>query len=109
MSNPFFKCRPVYDLSTLELPVDYNKLGPEQRYELRQEYTHRQSGMCYYCHSPLHNPPPADVMEKQITPHLYPDGFFTRPEHLHHDHDTGMTIGAVHARCNAILWEYENE
>ena len=31
------------------------------------------------------------------------------PIHLHHDHDTDLTIGAVHAYCNAILWEYHNE
>jgi hypothetical protein len=29
--------------------------------------------------------------------------------HLHHSHETGMTIGAVHARCNAVLWQYHGE
>jgi hypothetical protein len=29
------------------------------------------------------------------------------PIHLQHDHDTGLTEGAVHAYCNAVLWQYE--
>jgi len=40
---------------------------------------------------------------------LFPRGFFGYPIHLHHSHDTGMTIGAVHAHCNAVLWQYEGE
>lgn len=28
------------------------------------------------------------------------------PVHLQHNHDTGMTEGAVHARCNAVMWQY---
>lgn len=31
------------------------------------------------------------------------------PVHLHHDHKTGLTIGAVHAKCNAVLWQYYGE
>ena len=38
---------------------------------------------------------------------IFPENFFDHSIHLHHDHDTGMTIGAVHAHCNAVLWEYE--
>ena len=37
---------------------------------------------------------------------LFPESFFKYPVHLHHSHDTGKTIGAVHAYCNAVLWEY---
>ncbi|AGI61771.1 hypothetical protein VCO139_0016 [Vibrio phage VCO139] len=40
---------------------------------------------------------------------LFPKNMFQYPIHLHHDHNTGMTIGAVHARCNAVLWEYYGE
>ena len=32
--------------------------------------------------------------------------FFKWPVHLHHCHDTGMTTGAVHCYCNAVLWQY---
>jgi hypothetical protein len=28
---------------------------------------------------------------------------------LHHCHQTGLTIGAVHAKCNAVLWQYHGE
>lgn len=40
---------------------------------------------------------------------IFPKGFFDRPVHLHHSHDTGLTIGAVHAVCNAVLWIYHRE
>jgi len=36
----------------------------------------------------------------------YPSGFFDHPIHLHHDHDTGMTVGAIHAYCNAVSFDY---
>jgi len=29
--------------------------------------------------------------------------------HLHHNHETDMTEGAVHAYCNAVLWQYEGK
>jgi hypothetical protein len=40
---------------------------------------------------------------------LFPKNFLKWPVHLHHSHDTGMTIGAVHSYCNAVLWQYHNE
>lgn len=40
---------------------------------------------------------------------LFPPNFFKHPVHLHHDHQTGMTIGAVHNHCNAVLWQYYGE
>ena len=48
-------------------------------------------------------------MRMYITNSLFPPNFFKWPVHLHHSHDTGMTIGAVHARCNAVLWQYHGE
>ena len=47
-----------------------------------------------------------EIAEKHVTHYLFPDGFFKHPVHLQHDHDTGLTEGAVHAYCNAVLWEY---
>jgi hypothetical protein len=29
--------------------------------------------------------------------------------HLQHCHKTNMTEGAVHAYCNAVLWQYEGK
>ncbi len=31
------------------------------------------------------------------------------PTHLHHDHDTGLTIGAAHGACNIWLWISEGK
>ena len=49
------------------------------------------------------------VTELEIHEELFPKNFFDHPIHLHHDHETGMTIGAVHAQCNAVLWQYHGE
>jgi hypothetical protein len=40
---------------------------------------------------------------------LFPELFLKYPVHLHHSHVTGLTIGAVHAYCNAVLWVYHDE
>jgi len=39
----------------------------------------------------------------------FPKGMFNYPIHLHHCRKTDLSIGAVHAYCNAVLWEYHNE
>lgn len=49
------------------------------------------------------------VLSKPIDVSLFPENFFRWPVHLHHSHKTGMTIGAVHAYCNAVLWQYHGE
>ena len=90
-------------------PKNYENLNAKQRRTLREEYVKHQEGLCYYCKAPLSGPPHKDVAKKKITRKLYPEGFFRWPVHLHHSHVTGMTIGAVHNYCNAVLWEYEGE
>ena len=91
----------------MELPVDYRKLSRNERREIRLRYIRRQSGLCSHCGGDLNH----DSLEKHLTvqPWLFPEGFFTHPVHLHHCHKTGMTIGAVHAHCNAVLWQYHGE
>ena len=81
----------------MDLPVDYTKLTGYMRRKVREEYVRVQEGKCHYCGCPLDGPM------------LFPFEFFKWPVHLHHHHDTGMTIGAVHAYCNAVLWEYDGE
>lgn len=89
------------------LPVDYNKLPPYKRRLVREQYIKLQQGKCWYCHAPLAADPPACIKAKTINWSLFPPNFLKYPVHLHHHHDTGMTIGAVHALCNAVSWCYE--
>lgn len=93
----------------IELPVNYHDTHYTKRRLVREEYVRRQGGRCCYCDCPLSEDPSNEVMAKTVTPDLYPPNFFKYPVHLHHSHETGLTIGAVHARCNAVLWEYEGE
>ena len=90
-------------------PKNYNELHWKERRTLREEYVAHQDGVCYYCKAPLSGPPAMNVIKKSIDKRLFPKGFFKYPVHLHHDHQTGMTIGAVHNHCNAVLWQYEGE
>jgi hypothetical protein len=91
----------------VKLPVDYNALTPSERREVREQYIKGQKGRCAYCHELLSDAPPKTILSKKVTERLYPPNFFKWPVHLHHNHATGMTEGAVHAYCNAVSWEYE--
>lgn len=76
---------------------------------VREKYISLQDGRCYYCKADLESDPPEDVLSKRIHKFLFPADFFKHPIHLHHNHDTGLTIGAVHAFCNAVLWQFHGE
>jgi hypothetical protein len=93
----------------MKLPVDYTKLQPYERKKVREEYIRVQKGICKHCKMPLDGPPDERVQALRINLSLFPPGFLDHPVHLHHNHDTGMTIGAIHARCNAVLWQYYGE
>ena len=93
----------------MKLPVNYNELHYTERSKVREEYAKLQAGLCHYCGAPLNGPPKDKVALKKVTKSLFPKGFFKWPVHLHHDHVTGMTQGAVHSHCNAVLWEYEGK
>lgn len=90
----------------MKIPTTYHNLTPAGRARVREEYVRRQGGNCAHCGQPLVSQAAADVMRKRIRKELFPGGFFKYPVHLHHDHATGMTIGAVHCYCNAVLWQY---
>jgi hypothetical protein len=93
----------------MELPINYNETHYTERRIVREEYVRQQEGLCYYCKGLLNEKPPSHIMKMKVTKSLFPKSFFKWPVHLHHDHGTGMTIGAVHCYCNAVLWEHEGE
>ena len=94
----------------ISLPVDYatarrRKMVPF----IRDAYVALQDGNCYLCDHDLEGKPSAEIEAADVTESLFPPGFFNHPVHLHHSHKTGLTIGAVHAKCNAVEWEYFGE
>ena len=93
----------------MKLPVNYDQLPFQQRRAVREEYVRVQNGLCAHCGTPLSGDPSMEIMEKWINDELFPENFFNHPVHLHHSHETGLTIGAVHANCNAVLWQYHGE
>lgn len=86
----------------------YEELRPDQRRALRNLYVKHQNGKCFYCLGLLSEVPPKKVTDKKIKWELFPDNFLDYPVHLQHDHNTGLTEGAVHAYCNAVMWQYEH-
>jgi hypothetical protein len=92
----------------MKLPVDYTAIDGKQRRLVREAYIKEQDGKCMYCDEPLDGNPPEAVTNKKIDLGLFPPNFLTHPIHLQHNHDTGMTEGAVHAYCNAVLWQYHH-
>ena len=91
----------------MKLPVDYRKLSQKQRREVRLQYIAEQGNMCMYCGGSLSEIAPVHITRKSINWKLFPKGFLDHPVHLQHCHKTGMTEGAVHSYCNAVLWQYD--
>jgi len=88
------------------LPIHYPSTHWAKRKKAREQYVTEQNGLCHHCKQPLTTRP---KRTQRIDESLFPPNFMKWPIHLHHDHDTGMTIGAVHAYCNAVLWQYHGE
>jgi len=93
----------------MKLPVDYNRLTQPERRLVREEYIRIQNGKCSHCGNSLNLDPSDKVLKFKIKESLFPSSFFKYPVHLHHCHNTGLTIGAVHSVCNAVLWQYFGE
>jgi len=91
----------------MNLPVEYSQLTWRDRRAVREEYVKRQDGKCFYCQVDIHGEPADWVFDRVVNPTLFPLGFFDHLIHLQHDHDTDLTEGAVHAYCNARMWQYE--
>ena len=93
----------------MKLPVMYNDIPPNERWKVREEYIKVQDGLCSHCNEPLSGEASSEVLSKDINLNLFPNNFLKHPIHLHHSHDTGLTIGAIHCYCNAVLWQYHGE
>ena len=91
----------------IKLPIDYTTLDSRSRRLVREKYCKLQSWLCLYCEHDLQDKPPPSIIEKEIDLELFPKNFLKFPIHLQHNHSTGMTEGAVHAYCNAVMWQYD--
>jgi len=90
-------------------PRNYFDLDWTKKRQVREDYVKYQKGLCHHCGHPLDQEPPKFIKKKWINWGNFPKNFLRYPVHLHHNHNTGMTIGAVHSRCNAVLWQYHGE
>lgn len=93
----------------MTLPAVYGDLTWQERRDVRNEYALLQHGLCRHCGEPLDGEPSSKVKSMNINWRLFPANFMKHPVHLHHSHETGLTLGAVHNRCNAVLWQYHGE
>ncbi len=93
----------------IALPTRYDRLSARERVKVREQYIERQFNLCTHCHGRLDLSPPPEILSLRVRMEAFPPGFLNNPIHLHHSHRTGLTIGAVHAYCNAVLWQYHGE
>ena len=95
-------------MENYNLPVNYESLSAKKRKEVRLQYIEKQNNKCMYCGEDLDQDPPEQITNIDIDWQYFPPGFLNNPIHLQHNHDTGMTEGAVHSYCNAVMWQKEN-
>lgn len=88
--------------------VDYTKLTWQERRDVREKYIKFQDNKCFFCKGNLDKPAPKKITSKKIDWSYFPENFLKYPIHLQHNHETGMTEGAVHNYCNAVMWQYHN-
>lgn len=99
----------VKQFKPYKLPQYYDKLTPPQRRSVRLQYEAIQGGLCKHCGESLDGPPSKAITDKPIDESIFPATFNYKGVHMHHSHQTGLTIGAVHGYCNAVLWQYHGE
>lgn len=90
-----------------DLTQKYSQLDWRERKALREAYTRKQDYKCYYCKQPLSRDPDSTITSRKVNWRLFPPNFLKYPIHLQHNHKTDDTEGAVHAYCNAVMWQYE--
>ena len=92
-------------MTTYNLPVEYDSVPQRERRVVREQYIKEQNNLCMFCGEDLFSEPPERITEQNIDWGFFPPGFLNHPIHLQHDHGTGLTEGAVHAYCNAVMWQ----
>jgi len=90
----------------MKKPANYTTLNKQEKREIREYYIKAQNNLCYWCNEDLNKPAPKRITDKKIDLTLFPENFLQYPIHLQHNHKTGMTEGAVHSYCNAVMWQY---
>ena len=93
----------------MTLPVEYSTLSSKKRKAVREAYTCLQEGICPLCSCSLEDSPSNDALSLVLDLSRFPPNFLKYPIHLHHNHDTDLTIGAFHAHCNGVLFQYFGE
>jgi len=91
-----------------KLPILYSKATSKERRQIREQYVREQNNLCYWCKVNLDQSPPLYITSVKINWRLFPPGFLKNPVHLQHNHSSDLTEGAVHARCNAVMWQYHS-
>lgn len=91
----------------MKLPRKYAELSLSDRRLVRNEYARAQAGLCWFCGFSLTTAKsPYELNGTEVNWDRFPPNFLKYSIHLHHDHNTGMTLGAVHAYCNAVSFDY---
>jgi hypothetical protein len=96
----------IFSNQGMKLPVVYSNLSREERIEVREKYIQIQDEKCLFCKKNIRKSPPKRITDIPIRWNLFPINFLKYPIHLQHDHKTGLTEGAVHNYCNAVMWQY---
>lgn len=97
------------DVPEFKLPINYDEADRGLRRAAKERYIQIQDNKCSFCGCLLNDQPRQDILNTELDESLFPENFLKFPVHLHHDHNTKMTLGAVHARCNAILWQHHGK
>ena len=96
-------------MTKYNLPEEYYGLPYKEKRLVREQYVKEQDNKCWHCGQDLDVEPPTEITNLPIIWDAFPPGFLNNPVHLQHDHFTGLTEGAVHAYCNAVLWQYHGK
>ncbi len=89
--------------------MQYSKLTWQEKIKVREGYVKSQDGLCLYCKEDLNEEAPKRITDKKIIWSKFPPNFLKYRIHLQHNHKTDECEGAVHAYCNAVMWQYEGK